>query len=115
MTRDFVGYGAEPPNPRWPGEARVAVNFVINFEEGSELSHPAGDGISETGLIESASTDAGNRRDLAAESMFEYGARVGWWRLHRIFTRFGVPVTLFACARALEANPPAAAAIAATD
>ena len=70
-----------------PGEARVAVNFVINFEEGSELSYPAGDGVSETGLIESASTDAGNRRDLAAESMFEYGARVGWWRLHRIFTR----------------------------
>src|SRR4051812_22366405 len=89
MTRDFVGYGAEPPNARWPGEARIAVNFVINFEEGSELSHPAGDGVSETGLIESASTDAGNRRDLAAESMFEYGARVGWWRLHRIFTRFG--------------------------
>jgi len=99
MTRDFVGYGAAPPNPHWPGEARVAVNFVINFEEGSELSYPAGDGISETGLIESASTDAGNRRDLAAESMFEYGARVGWWRLHRIFTRFGLPVTLFACAR----------------
>jgi peptidoglycan/xylan/chitin deacetylase (PgdA/CDA1 family) len=114
-TRNFVGYGAAPPNPHWPGEARVAVNFVINFEEGSELSHPAGDGVSETGLIESASTDAGNRRDLAAESMFEYGARVGWWRLHRIFTRFGIPVTLFACARALEVNPPAAAAIAATD
>jgi len=107
MTRDFVGYGAAPPNPHWPGEARVAVNFVINFEEGSELSHPAGDGVSETGLIESASTDAANRRDLAAESMFEYGARVGWWRLYRIFTRFGVPVTLFACARALAANPPA--------
>ena len=77
-TRDFVGYGAEPPHPRWPGEARIAVNFVINFEEGSELSHPEGDGVSETGLIESASTDAGNRRDLAAESMFEYGSRVGW-------------------------------------
>jgi peptidoglycan/xylan/chitin deacetylase (PgdA/CDA1 family) len=115
MTRDFVGYGAEPPYANWPGGAQVAVNFVINFEEGSELSYPAGDGISETGLIEGASTDAGNRRDLAAESMFEYGARVGWWRLHRIFVRFGVPVTLFACARALAANPPAAAAIAATD
>ncbi|HVC55148.1 MAG TPA: polysaccharide deacetylase family protein, partial [Stellaceae bacterium] len=74
-----------------------------------------GDAVSETGLIESASTDAGNRRDLAAESMFEYGSRVGWWRLHRIFTRFGLPVTLFACARALAANPPAAAAIAASD
>ena len=115
MTRDFVGYGAEPPHARWPGEARIAVNFVINFEEGSELSHPAGDGVSETGLIESASTDAGNRRDLAAESMFEYGARVGWWRLYRVFTGFQIPVTLFACARALEANPPAAQAIAATD
>src|SRR6185437_7866438 len=75
MTRDFVGYGAEPPHAQWPGDARIAVNFVINFEEGSELSYPAGDGVSETGLIESASTDAGNRRDLAAESMFEYGAR----------------------------------------
>ena len=105
MTRDFVGYGAEPPHAHWPGEARIAVNFVINFEEGSELSHPAGDGVCETGLIESASTDAGSRRDLAAESMFEYGARVGWWRLHRIFTRFEVPVTLFACARALRGEP----------
>src|SRR6202140_1799604 len=115
MTRDFIGYGAEPPHARWPGDARIVVNFVINFEEGSELSYPAGDGVTETGLIEGASTDAGNRRDLAAESMFEYGARVGWWRLHRIFSGFGVPVTLFACARGLVANPPAAAAIAATD
>ena len=115
MTRDFVGYGADLPHAGWPGDAHIAVNFVINFEEGSELSYPAGDGVSETGLIESASTDAGGRRDLAAESMFEYGARVGFWRLHRIFTGFGIPVTLFACARALEANPPAAAAIAAGD
>jgi allantoinase len=115
MTRDFVGYGAEPPDAAWPGAARVAVNFVINFEEGSELSYPAGDGVSETGLIEAASTMPEGSRDLGAESMFEYGARVGFWRLHRIFTRFGVPVTLFACARAFEANPPAAAAIAATD
>lgn len=115
MTRDFVGYGAMPPHAEWPGGARIAVNFVINFEEGSELSHPAGDGVSETGLIEGASTDAGSRRDLAAESMFEYGSRVGFWRLHRIFTRYRIPVTLFACARAFEANPPAAEAIAATD
>jgi allantoinase len=115
MTRDFVGYGPDLPHAGWPGDARIAVNFVINFEEGSELSYPAGDGVSETGLIESASTDAGVRRDLAAESMFEYGARVGFWRLYRIFTGFHIPVTLFACARALEANPPAAAAIAARD
>jgi allantoinase len=117
MTRDFVGYGPIPPHANWPGEARIAVNFVINFEEGSELSYPAGDGISEGGLTESASVDPGmaGRRDLGAESMFEFGARVGWWRLHRIFTKARVPVTLFACAKALEANPPAAEAIAATD
>src|SRR6516164_705434 len=116
MTRDFVGYGAEPPHAGWPGNARIAVNFVINFEEGSELSYPAGDGVSETGLTEMLGSDLGVKgRDLGAESMFEYGARVGFWRLHRIFTRFGLPVTIFGCARAFEANPPAAAAIAASD
>ena len=117
MNRDFVGYGATPPHARWPGDARIAVNFVINFEEGSELSYPAGDGVSEGGLTESASVDPGmaGRRDLGAESMFEFGSRVGWWRLHRIFTKYKVPVTLFACAKALEANPPAAQAIAQTD
>jgi len=117
MSRDFIGYGPTPPHANWPDEARIAVNFVINFEEGSELSFPAGDGVSEGGLTESASIDPGmlGRRDLGAESMFEYGSRVGWWRLHRVFTGHGVPVTLFACAKALEANPPAAAAIRATD
>jgi len=117
MSRDFIGYGPTPPHANWPDEARIAVNFVINFEEGSELSFPAGDGVSEGGLTESASIDPGmlGRRDLGAESMFEYGSRVGWWRLHRVFTGHGVPVTLFACAKALEVNPPAAAAIRATD
>ncbi len=116
MTRDFVGYGAEPPHAGWPGDARIAVNFVINFEEGSERSYPAGDGVSETGLTEMLGSDLGvTGRDLAAESMFEYGARVGFWRLYRIFTRFALPVTIFGCARAFEANPPAAAAIAASD
>jgi allantoinase len=116
MTRDFVGYGPTPPHANWPGGARIAVNFVINFEEGSELSWE-GDGVSEGGLTESASVDPGmaGRRDLGAESMFEYGSRVGWWRLHRIFTKYKVPVTLFACAKALAANPPAAEAIAATN
>jgi allantoinase len=117
MTRDFIGYGQTPPHANWPGGARIAVNFVINFEEGSELSYPAGDGVTEGGLTESASIDPGmlGRRDLGAESMFEFGSRVGWWRLHRIFTKYRVPVTLFACAKALEANPPAAQANAATD
>jgi peptidoglycan/xylan/chitin deacetylase (PgdA/CDA1 family) len=116
MTRDFVGYGPTPPHANWPGGARIAVNFVINFEEGSEPSWDT-DGFSEGGLTEAASVDPGmaGRRDLGAESMFEYGSRVGWWRLHRIFTRYRVPVTLFACAKALEANPPAAETIRATD
>jgi allantoinase len=115
-TRDFVGYGPTPPHANWPGGARIAVNFVINFEEGSEPSWDV-DGFSEGGLTESASVDPGmaGRRDLGAESMFEYGSRVGWWRLYRTFTKYKVPVTLFACAKALEANPPAAQAIAATD
>jgi len=112
VTRDFVGYGADPPHAGWPGNARIAVNFVINFEEGSELSYPAGDGVSETGLTEMIGSDLGVRgRDLGAESMFEYGARVGFWRLHRIFTRFRLPVTIFGCARAFEwrlpRSPPA--------
>jgi allantoinase len=116
MNRDFVGYGAEPPHAQWPGNGRIAVNFVINFEEGSELSYPKGDGVSEGMLTEMLGTDLGVRgRDLGAESMFEYGARVGFWRLHRIFTRFGIPVTIFGCAQAFEANPPAAAAVAASD
>jgi len=116
MTRDFVGYGATPPHANWPGGARIAVNFVINFEEGSEPSWDV-DGFSEGGLTESASVDPGmtGRRDLGAESMFEFGSRVGWGRLYRTLTKYRVPVTLFACARALEANPPAAQAIAATD
>jgi allantoinase len=116
MTRDFTGYGAALPFADWPGGARIAVNFVINFEEGSELSYPAGDGVSESLLTEMGGSDLGLKgRDLAAESMFEYGSRVGFWRLHRIFAGFGVPVTIFGCARAFVANPAAAAAIAASD
>ncbi|MBV8779731.1 MAG: allantoinase PuuE [Alphaproteobacteria bacterium] len=116
MSRDFVGYGPTPPHANWPGDARIAVNFVINFEEGSEPSWDV-DGFSEGGLTESASVDPGmaGRRDLGAESMFEYGSRVGWWRLYRTFTRYHVPATLFACAKALEANPQAAAAIRESD
>jgi len=116
LERDFVGYGQTPPDPQWPGGARLAVNFVINYEEGSEPSIGEGDGFSETGLTDSpgASLPRGGR-DLAAESMFEYGARVGFWRLHRLFTERKLPATVTACALALERNPEAAAAIAATD
>jgi peptidoglycan/xylan/chitin deacetylase (PgdA/CDA1 family) len=107
--RDFIGYGATPPDPRWPGGARLALNLVLNFEEGSEPSFPDGDGVSESGLTEA--TGPGGGRDLAAESMFEYGSRVGFWRLLRILRDHGAPATIFGCAVALQRNPPAVEAI----
>ena len=111
-ARDLIGYGENPPDPKWPGDARVAINFVMNYEEGSEPSVPDGDGISEGGLTEVAAADPGRQgRDLAAESMFEYGSRVGFWRVMRIFQERGLPLTAFACGLALERNRPAAAAL----
>ena len=111
-ARDFVGYGPRPPDPGWPGGARLALNFVINYEEGSEPSIGDGDGVSEARLTEVAQSPVPRgERDLAAESMFEYGSRVGFWRLKRPFDERGLPFTLFACALALERNPPAAAAV----
>ena len=110
--RDFVGYGPNPPDPDWPDKARVAVNFVLNYEEGSEYSVPDGDGRSEATLTDTGASDMGvGGRDLAAESMFEYGSRVGFWRLHRAFVERGIPLTVSASALALERNPQAAAAI----
>ncbi|WP_374440241.1 allantoinase PuuE [Stella sp.] len=110
--RDLIGYGANPPDPQWPGGARLALNLVLNFEEGSEYSIDDGDGFTETALTEGASQTAPLKgRDLAGESMFEYGSRVGFWRVHRIFRERGLPLTVFGCALALERNPPAAAAI----
>lgn len=110
LSRDFIGYGAEPPHPHWPGDARVAVNFVINYEEGSEPSVPDGDPASESGLTEGGS-GAFDGRDLGAESMFEFGSRVGIWRLLRIFEQARAPLTVFACAQALARNPAVAKAI----
>jgi len=108
--RDFVGYGANPPDPRWPGGARLALNIVINYEEGSEASFPDGDGASEIGLTE-VSGKSFTTRDLAAESMFEYGSRVGIWRVLRLLQAHKFPATVFACAQALERNPDVARAI----
>lgn len=107
--RDFVGYGQNPPDPAWPNSARLAVNIVINYEEGSEASFPDGDGQSEIGLTE-VSGKSFPGRDLAAESMFEYGSRVGIWRVLRILQTRGMPATVFACAQALERNPEVARA-----
>lgn len=111
-ARDFVGYGARPPKPAWPGGARLALNFVLNCEEGSEPSIVDGDGFSESRLTEVAHSPVPRGvRDLAAESVFEYGARVGFWRLARLFDERGLPFTLFACALALERNPAVAGAV----
>ena len=114
--RDFVGYANRPPTIRWPNNAGVAVNFVLNYEEGSEYSIGNGDGRSETALIEvnAARVPAGSR-DLASESMYEYGARVGFWRIAQLFQDRKLPLTIFAAALALERNPEVAKAIAATD
>lgn len=110
--RDLVGYGATPPNPNWPNNARLALNFVLNYEEGSEYSIGDGDGLSDSSLVEMpGSPVARGERDLAAESMFEYGSRVGFWRLMRIFAERDMPMTIYACALALERNRAAADAI----
>lgn len=114
--RDFVGYGASPPDPKWPGGARIALNFVMNYEEGSEYSYMDGDGKTDWALTEvGTALMPQNGRDLAAESMYEYGSRVGFWRLMRLFRERELPMTIFACALALERNPEAAAAIRASE
>lgn len=110
LSRDLAGYGRTPPHPQWPGQARIAVNIVINVEEGSEPSVPDGDADSEIGLIETGGR-AFPGRDLGAESMFEYGSRAGFWRLWKILQRYNAPATFFACSRALENNSAIAAVI----
>jgi len=110
-VRNFIGYGGNPPDPKWPNDARLALNFVMNFEEGSEPSFDDGDGFTEAALTE-VGPQGLKGRDLAAESQFEYGSRIGFWRIHRIFQERQLPLTVFACALALERNPPAAKAIA---
>lgn len=111
-TRDFIGYGENPPDPQWPAGARLALNFVMNYEEGSEPSFQDGEHHTETGLTEAHGLNQmGDGRDLAAEGMFEYGSRVGFWRLVRLFEERGLPMTVFGCALALERNPLAAAKI----
>ncbi|MFY0610298.1 MAG: allantoinase PuuE [Hyphomicrobiaceae bacterium] len=110
--RDLIGYGANSPNPKWPNGARLALNFVINVEEGSEPSVQDGEGFTEIQHTEAFGRQQGlEGRDLSGEGMFEYGSRVGIWRLFRLFQERNLPLTLFACALALERNPPLAEAI----
>jgi putative urate catabolism protein len=104
--RDLAGYGRNPPDPRWPGKARVAVQFVVNFEEGAENSILHGDQASESFLTEVIGTTPWpGQRHMNVESMYEYGSRAGFWRLWRIFTARKRAVTVFGVANALARNP----------
>jgi putative urate catabolism protein len=111
-ARDLVGYGATPPDPHWPGGARVALSFVLNYEEGGENTPLEGDPAPEAFLHEVVGAPATvGRRNLNTESMFEYGSRVGFWRVHRLFTAHGLPLTVYAVGQALQRNPEAARAM----
>jgi putative urate catabolism protein len=110
--RDLVGYGATPPHPRWPGDARIALQFVVNYEEGGENCVLHGDAASEAFLsdIVNAAPIAGARH-MNMESMYEYGSRAGFWRLLRLFAARGFPFTCFGVGMALLRNPEAVAAM----
>ena len=108
--RDLAGYGRHPPHARWPGQARVAVQFVLNYEEGGENSVLHGDAGSEQFLSEMFNPPAFNARHLSMESIYEYGSRGGVWRLLREFERRGLPLTVFGVGMALQRCPEVTAA-----
>jgi OHCU decarboxylase len=110
--RDLVGYGRTPPHPGWPGDARIAIQFVINYEEGGENCILHGDPASEAFLSEIVGAQAWpGQRHMNMESIYEFGSRVGFWRLWRLFTSRKLPVTVFAVASAIARNPEAVAAM----
>ena len=110
--RDMRGYGQQLPEANWPDGARTAVQFVINFEEGAENCILHGDSASEAFLSEIVGAQAiEGARHMNMESLYEYGSRAGFWRLHRLFTEFNLPVTVFGVAMALARNPDAVAAM----
>jgi allantoinase len=109
--RDLVGYGRHPPHPRWPNGARVAVQFVLNYEEGAENCVLDGDPASEVFLSEIVNAQAFPMRHMSMESLYEYGSRAGVWRVLRAFERRQLPLTIFAVAVAIRRNPEVAAAL----
>ncbi|MBB4614154.1 allantoinase PuuE [Novosphingobium taihuense] len=111
VHRDLTGYGATPPAAQWPGGARIAVQFVINYEEGAENSVLNGDKGSEAFLSDMVGAASHPARAMAMESLYEYGSRAGFWRLHRLFAARRVPVTVFGVAAAMEMNPAAVEAM----
>jgi putative urate catabolism protein len=111
--RDLIGYGSRPPHPHWPGEARIAVSLVLNYEEGGEACVLHGDAHSESVLTDLGAIEAlPGARNLNVESLFEYGSRVGFWEILRVLQNAGATATVFAVGMALERNPEAAAELA---
>jgi putative urate catabolism protein len=112
IPRDLIGYGAQPPHAQWPNGARIAVQFVINYEEGAENCVLNGDAASEAFLSEMVGTPPRTGvRHMSMEWLYEYGSRAGFWRLQRLFTERGLTATIFAVGMALERNPDAARAM----
>ncbi|MBT8137792.1 MAG: allantoinase PuuE [Gammaproteobacteria bacterium] len=110
--RNLVGYGGNPPSVKWPGGARLALQFVVNYEEGGERCVLHGDNESEAFLSEIVGAEPyENTRHMNMESLYEYGARAGFWRLHRVLSSREVPVTVFGVAMALQRNPQAVRAM----
>lgn len=109
--RDLRGYGRHTPDPRWPGQARIALQVVLNFEEGGENNVLHGDPGSETFLSEIMGAKAYPARHMSMESIYEYGTRAGFWRLYRCLTARSVPVTVYGVAMALARHPEAVAAM----
>ena len=111
--RDLVGYASHPPNPHWPGEARIAVSLVLNYEEGGEACVLHGDSHSESVLTDLGAVDAlPGVRNMNVESQFEYGSRVGFWEIMRLLKSMGAAATVYAVGMALERNPGVAAELA---
>ncbi|MCF8152757.1 MAG: allantoinase PuuE [Rhodoferax sp.] len=108
--RDLVGYGRKPPHPQWPGRARVALQFVLNYEEGGENAVLHGDGGSEQFLSEMFNPPSFTERHMSMEGIYEYGSRVGVWRILREFEKRGLPLTVFGVGMALQRHPELTAA-----
>ena len=112
--RDLIGYGDQPPHPHWPGNARIALSFVLNYEEGGERNVLHGDSESEAFLSEMvAAQPLQGQRNMSMESLYEYGSRAGVWRILKLFRQAGIPLTVFAVAMAAQRHPEAIRAMAA--
>ncbi|GGE58374.1 hypothetical protein GCM10007421_36280 [Halopseudomonas oceani] len=103
--RDLIGYGAEPPKANWPGQARIAVQFVLNYEEGGENCVLHGDSHSEVFLSDIIGAQAFADRHMSMESLYEYGSRAGAWRILREFRQRGLPLTVFGVSMAMQRHP----------